>query len=94
MFDSAKKIKNIILISLLTLISLGFCFQNYSSNTYLSGWDTLQSEFDFGIAFNRAFSPAFQEHQGLGAVSSQSHIGDLPRITFLFLLSFIFSEIF
>lgn len=94
MFDSAKKIKNIILISLLTTISLGFCFQNYSSNTYLSGWDTLQSEFDFGIAFNRAFSPAFQEHQGLGAVSSQSHIGDLPRITFLFLLSFIFSENF
>ncbi len=94
MFDSAKKIKNIILISLLTIISLVICFQNYNSGTYLSGWDTLHSEFDFGIAFSRALSPAFQEHQGIGAVSSQSHVGDLPRITFLYLLSFIFSENF
>ena len=94
MFDSAKKIKNIILISLLTIISLVICFQNYNSGTYLSGWDTIHSEFDFGIAFSRVLSPAFQEHQGIGAVSSQSHIGDLPRIFFLYLLSFIFSENF
>lgn len=94
MFDTAKKIKNFILISVLLLFSIIICYQNYNSGTYLSGWDTLHSEFDFGIAFSRAFSPAYQDHQGLGAVSSQSHIGDLPRIIFLYVLSFIFSENF
>jgi hypothetical protein len=94
MFDTAKKIKNFVLISILVLYSSIICYQNYNSGTYLSGWDTLHSEFDFGIAISRAFSPAFQEHQGLGAVSSQSHIGDLPRIIFLYILSFIFSENF
>lgn len=94
MFDSAKKIKNFVLISILFLISLFICFQNFKSGTYLSGWDTLQSEFNFGITFKRYFSPTFQNHQGLGAVSAQSHIADLPRVIILFIFSFIFSESF
>lgn len=91
---SAKKIKNYVLISVLTLISTIICYQNFNSGTFLSGWDTIHSEFDFRIAFSRLLSPAFMDHQGLGAVSSQSHLGDLPRIIFLYLLSFVFNENF
>ena len=88
---SAKKIKNYILISILIVITTFICYQNYNSGTYLSGWDTIHSEFDFRIAFSRLLSPTFMFHQGLGAVSSQAHLGDLPRIIFIYLLSFVFS---
>ena len=93
MFPAAK-IKNYILLSILIIIPTVICYLNFNSGTYLSGWDTIHSEFDFKIAFSRILSPAFMDHQGLGAVSSQSHLADLPRIIFIYFLSFIFSENF
>ena len=87
---STKKIKDIVLLSILILIGVVFSYFNFKSGTFLSGWDTIHSEFDFGIAFKRLTSPTFQEFQGIGAVSAQSHIAELPRIVFLFIFSFIF----
>lgn len=79
---------------LLILISLILCFQNYKAGTYLSGWDTLHPEFNFGLYFKRIFFGVWQEHQGLGAVAAQSHAGELPRMLFYYPLSFIFPDIF
>ncbi len=92
--NTAKKIKDYILIAILILIPAVISYQNFNSGTYLSGWDTIHSEFDFNITFSRLLSPTYMDHQGLGAVSSQSHIAELPRIIFIYLLSFVASENF
>ena len=75
--------------SILTLITITLSLANFTPNTILSGWDTLHPEFNFPLAISRSLSSAYQEHQGLGAVSAQSHLGDLPRILFLNLVSVV-----
>lgn len=74
---------------LLVLIAIIIGARNYSPRTWLSGWDTLHPEFNFSLAFKRALSGAWQEHQGLGAAASQAHAAELPRLIFLFLSSLI-----
>ncbi len=85
---------NILFPSLLFLIILVICFQNYHPGTWLSGWDTLHPEFNFGLYLKRTFFGVWQEHQGLGAVAAQSHVGDLPRMLIYYPLSFFLSENF
>lgn len=72
---------------LLIIISIILCISNYQFGTYLSGWDTLHPEFNFGEYFKRIFS-VWQEHQGLGAVAAQAYAAELPRVVVIFLLSF------
>ena len=74
----------------LILICSLICFLNYTSNTFLTGWDTLHPEFDFSTNFSRLFSGVWRQEQGLGAVAGHSHMADLPRVIFLFLTSFVF----
>src|SRR3989338_1083228 len=73
---------------LLIIISVIVCIQNYKFGTFLSGWDTLHPEFNFGEYFKKIFS-VWQEQQGLGAVAAQAHAAELPRVIFLYVLSFI-----
>jgi len=84
-----EKIKNNFFIIIIFLTSLILAFQNYSSGTFLSGWDTLHPEFNFPLNFERAINGVFREEQGLGAVAGHSHMADLPRILLLYLTSFI-----
>ncbi len=74
---------------LLIGISLVLSFANYTPHTFLSGWDTLQPELNFPLAFSRIFSGVWRADQGLGAVAIQSHMADLPRVIYLWLASFI-----
>lgn len=89
-----RKVKDLILLFILIVLPIVISYQNFKSNTFLSGWDTIHTEFDFNIALSRLLSPAFQEFQGIGAVSAQSHLAELPRVIFIYILSFIFSENF
>lgn len=73
----------------LVFISSILCILNYTPNTFLSGWDTLHPEFNFGLAFERAFFGVFRVEQGLGAVAAHSHMADLPRILLLYLADFV-----
>ena len=73
----------------LVIISSVLSFLNYSPNTFLTGWDTLHPEFDFGLSIQRAVFGVFRIEQGLGAVAAHSHMADLPRILLLFLADFI-----
>jgi len=66
------------------------CISNYTPGTYLSGWDTLHPEFNFGLAFHRMFEGVWRADQGLGAVMTQAHMVDIPRTIFLYILSFVF----
>ncbi len=73
--------------SFLVLITLSIARRNYTPGTFLSGWDTLHPEFNFGLYLKRVFWGVWREHQGIGAVASQAHAAELTRIPILFLLS-------
>ena len=78
-----KYLYPLILISICVLI----CFLNYTPGTFLSGWDTIHPEFNFSLNFSRLFSGVWRQEQGLGAVAGHSHMADLPRVIFLFIIS-------
>jgi len=79
------------LFPLLLVLVTGFlCWRNFTPGTWLSGWDTLHPEFNFPLNLKRAIFGVWREEQGLGTVAGHSHMADLPRILFLWLLSFIF----
>ncbi|HLC94738.1 MAG TPA: hypothetical protein VJH96_04185 [Patescibacteria group bacterium] len=73
----------------LILIALVVNYTNYTPGTFLSGWDTLHPEFDFGEYVKRIIS-LWQRHQGLGAPPSQAHLSELPRILIVRLFMFLF----
>ncbi len=73
-------------VIVLILITLYICAQNYTPSTFLTGWDTLHPEFDYKIYWHRMLGGAWQEHQGLGAVASQAHAAEIPRVIVLMLL--------
>ncbi len=62
---------------------------NYSSNTWLSGWDNLHPEFNFSLNIKRSFFSVWQEYQGLGLLGGMGHASDLFRQIFLWMISFI-----
>jgi len=72
---------------ILVCLTIIICIVNFKSATWLSGWDTLHPEFNFLLNLKRVFGGVWQEHQGLGAVASQSHPAEIPRIIFLYLSS-------
>lgn len=74
--------------AILLLICLIICFLNYTPNTFLTGWDTLHPEFNFSTNIFRLISGVWRSDQGLGAVTAHSHMSDLPRVLFLYLLHF------
>nr|MBI5455391.1 hypothetical protein [Candidatus Levybacteria bacterium] len=77
---------------LLIIITILVCSANYDVGTILSGWDTLHPEFNFGLYFQRIFFGVWQEHQGLGALATQSHVSEIARMFIYFPLSFILPD--
>jgi hypothetical protein len=78
--------KNLLLI-LLLFISGYVSYKNYVPHTFLTGWDTLHPEFDLRMYWGRIIDGVWQEHQGLGAVGSQAHASEIPRILILQVLN-------
>jgi hypothetical protein len=76
---------------LLIIITVLVCLANYSPKTYLTGWDTLHPEFNFRIYLSRVIFSVWQEHQALGAVASQAHAAELPRLLILLVLNLFMS---
>jgi len=72
----------------LLIISIALCIANYTPGTFLSGWDTLHPEFNFGLSFERTIFGVFRVEQGLGAIAGHSDMADLPRIIFLYISHF------
>jgi hypothetical protein len=64
---------------------------NYTSDTLLTGWDNVHSEFNLGLAFKRSVHAVWQEYQGLGLVGGMAHAAELPRILLLGVMSFFLS---
>src|SRR3989344_3204675 len=81
----AKRIINYLPVIVLVFIAFLLALQNYTPGTFLSGWDTLHLEFNFGLNFQRLFFGVFRPEQGLGAVAAHSHMSDLPRVILLYI---------
>lgn len=69
------------------LVWLLLVLANFSSNTWLSGWDNLHPEFNFLLNIKRSLSASWQEYQGLGLNGGMAHAADLPRQLILWPLS-------
>jgi len=76
--------------ALLFLIILIICIKNYTPGTFLTGWDTLHPEFNLSLYWQRILGGVWQEHQGLGAVASQSHASEIPRMVLYSLIDLFF----
>jgi len=75
----------------LVLLVVFIAWKNYVPETWLSGWDTLHPEFNLSLYLKRAFYGVWQEHQGVGAVASQSHAAELARLLIVYLLTLVTS---
>lgn len=84
-----RLLKGNVFVIILILISSILAVVNYKSGTILSGWDTLHPEFNFPEYFKRILFGVWESHQGLGALSSQAHPSELPRMILYYPLSFI-----
>ncbi len=85
----AQFVKQNLFPILLVLIALILVIQNYTPTTYLSGWDTLHPEFNYKLYWTRIIDGVWQEHQGLGAVGSQAHPAEIPRVLTIMLFDLI-----
>ncbi|QQG47501.1 MAG: hypothetical protein HY044_00160 [Candidatus Woesebacteria bacterium] len=79
---------------LLFIVIFIVCVRNYTPGTYLTGWDNLHPEFNFGVNISRSISAVWQEYQGLGLLGGMAHAADLPRQLFLFLTSAVLPQNF
>jgi hypothetical protein len=73
--------------AILVLIAVVLCFLNYTSGTFLSGWDTLHPEFNLNLNLQRLINGVFRVEQGLGAVAAHSHMADLPHLLTLYVFN-------
>ena len=88
-YMNVSRIKEYVFPALIILICGILAWKNYVPNTILSGWDTLHPEFNLWLYFKRALNGVWMEHQGLGAVASQSHPAEIPRLLVYGLLELI-----
>lgn len=70
----------------LFLVTFYIAYANYTPNTFLTGWDTLHPEFNYRIYLSRILEGVWQEHQSLGAVATQAHASEIPRVLILMFL--------
>lgn len=83
-----KKLKSYIFPSIIVLLGAVLAVKNYSSGTFLTGWDNLHPEFNLLLNIKRSFFALWQEYQGVGLLGGMAHAADLPRQIFLWILSF------
>jgi len=83
------KLKPFLYPTLLFIIVASISLLTYKHGTFLTGWDTLHPEFDFGLNFERMINGVWREEQGLGALAGHTHMADLPRVALLWILHFV-----
>lgn len=62
---------------------------NFPKNTYLTGWDNLHPEFDFGLNFWRALSGVWVGNEGVGSALGHGFAASLPHTLFLWVASLV-----
>ncbi|MCR4326178.1 MAG: hypothetical protein NUV52_00800 [Candidatus Roizmanbacteria bacterium] len=74
---------------ILAVIVGAISFFNYTPGTFLTGWDTLHPEFDFGLNLQRLIMGVWRSEQGLGAIAGHSHMADLPHVLLLWVMHWV-----
>lgn len=74
-----KRILNKLCLGFLSLVLLVLFITNFSSHTYLAGWDNLMPELNIWINIKRSLLSSWQEYQGLGLAGGMGHATDLIR---------------
>ncbi|HVF69645.1 MAG TPA: hypothetical protein VNA13_03710 [Xanthomonadales bacterium] len=96
--NALRTIKNYLLahfpVVAIVLIWGVLLITNYTPGAHLTGWDSLQTELDPGLAVKRAFYSSWQEYQSLGLPAGMGHAADLLRSVALYLASFIIPQSF
>ena len=65
---------------------------NFSSGTFLIGWDNLQTDLNPVLNFKRALNVSWQEYQGLGLLGGMGHGADLIRQMILIPFSLVLNQ--
>jgi hypothetical protein len=81
-------------VFLIFLIIIFLFLTNFSFDTWLTGWDNLHPEFNFGLNVKRSIFAVWQEYQGLGLLGGMGHASDLLRQIFLWLASLVLPSYF
>jgi len=72
------------------LVCIGCIYvTNLKGGVFLSGWDNLHPEFNYGINISRAFFSTWQEYQGTGLPAGNAHATELFKEIIMIPLSFI-----
>src|SRR5258706_153521 len=79
--------KHLLPILILFFLWLVIVYTNHIPGTWLTGWDTIHAEFNFGLNVHRSLTAVWQEYQGTGLMGGMGHAADLPRQLILWTLS-------
>ena len=73
----------------LLLVELVLVLSNYTSGTFLMGWDNVMPEFNFSLNLKRSIFAVWQGYRGLGHIDSMSHAANILHTVTLWVMSFI-----
>ncbi len=80
---------DVVSVGLLLVITAGLFWRSYVQGTFLMGWDSVMSEFNLGLAFQRSFTGIWQAFQGVGLQGGHGYVTDLVRLPWLWLLTLL-----
>jgi len=81
-------------LAILFIVFLGVFITNFPFGGYLSGWDNLHPEFNFGLNFSRGIESVWQANQGVGTYGGHGYAATLPHTIFLFLMSIVIPDMY
>src|ERR1035437_8815687 len=81
------KIYDLLAVAAIGIIVLLIYLTNFRSNFWISGWDNLHPELNFGANIARAFFSSWQEYQGLGLPAGHGHATELLREIILWFIN-------
>jgi hypothetical protein len=76
----------------ITLIVILLFVTNYVAGTYVSGWDSLQTELSPWLGVKRAFFSVWEEYQSFGLTAGMGHAADLVRALYVWIISFVLPQ--
>lgn len=67
---------------------------NFPTHSFLSSWDNLHPEFNFGLNLKRTIFGVWQEHQGLGHLGGHGYAATLPHILLTWFISLLVTQMY